>query len=74
MAVPRSVRFEPEIPLLLRVGTITHVDVIRPDTRGRFPGLLQRTPYDKSSVLMRTGTLDAVRAAVDAQGRGSTWR
>ena len=64
MAAPYSVRFDPNIPLMLRDGTITYVDVYRPDAAGRFPGLLQRTPYNKSNAIPRTGTLDAVRAAM----------
>ena len=50
MQEPYSVRFDPNIPLMLRDGTITYVDVFRPDASGRFPALLQRTPYDKSSL------------------------
>ena len=63
MAAPYSVKFEPNGPLMLRDGTITYVDVFRPDVSGKFPGLLQRTPYDKSAPSSRTGALDAIRAA-----------
>ena len=65
MAGPYSIKFEPNIPLMLRDGTITYVDVFRPDAAGGFPGLLQRTPYDKSSPPSRGGALDAVRAAMN---------
>ncbi len=65
MAGPYSVKFEPNIPVKLRDGTTTYADVFRPDSVGRFPALLQRTPYDKSSPASRTGTLDAVRAAMN---------
>ena len=68
MAEPYSVRFEPNIPLMLRDGTITYVDVFRPDASSKVPALLQRTPYDKSSPRSRTGTLDAVRAAMSGYG------
>ncbi|MCH7744879.1 MAG: CocE/NonD family hydrolase [Chloroflexi bacterium] len=63
MAEPYSVKFDSNIPLMLRDGTITYVDIFRPDADGKFPGLLQRTPYDKSSAGSRTGTIDAIRAA-----------
>ena len=65
MAEPYSVRFEPNIPLPLRDGTTTYVDLFRPDAAGKFPGLLQRTPYDKSSAQSRGGTLDAILAAMN---------
>ena len=63
MAEAYSVKFESNLELPLRDGTKTYVDVFRPDADGSFPGLLQRTPYDKSSVGSRGGTLDAVMAA-----------
>lgn len=68
MAGPYSVKFEPNVPLVLRDGTKTYVDVFRPDAPGKFPALLQRTPYDKSTPASRTGTLDAVRAAMAGYG------
>ncbi len=64
MAGPYSVKFESNIPVVLRDGTRTFVDVFRPDAPGKFPALLQRTPYDKSAPGSRTGTLDAIRAAM----------
>ena len=80
MAAPYPVRFEPNIPVMLRDGTITYADLCRPDAEGPFPGLLQRTPYDKSSGTSRTGMLDAIRAAMsgyavviqDTRGRYSS--
>ena len=80
MAGPYPVRFEPDIPVMLRDGTITYVDVFRRDVSELFTALLQRTPYDKSSVLSRTGTLDSIRAATsgyavviqDVRGRYSS--
>ena len=65
---PYSVKFEANAPLMLRDGTITYVDVFRPDASGQFPALLQRTPYNKSDVASRTGTLDAIRAATNGYG------
>jgi putative CocE/NonD family hydrolase len=80
MAGPYSIKFEPNLPLMLRDGTFTYVDVFRPDAAGPFPGLLQRTPYDKSSPMSRVESLDAVRAAMsgyavviqDVRGRHSS--
>ena len=63
MAEAYSVKFESNQELSLRDGTKTYVDVFRPDAVGAFPGLLQRTPYDKGSTSSRSGTLDAVSAA-----------
>ena len=59
-----SVRFDPDQPLMLRDGTITYVDVFRPDSPGRLPALLQRTPYSKGTPHSRGYSLDAVRAAM----------
>jgi hypothetical protein len=64
MAGPHSVKFEPNIPLMLRDGTITYVDVYRPDESSKFPALLQRSPYDKSGPVSR-GRFDAIRAAMN---------
>ena len=64
MAAPYSIKFEPNSPLMLRDGTITYVDIFRPDAGGGFPALLQRTPYDKSTPSSRTYSLDAIRAAM----------
>ena len=63
MPGPYSVKFESNIPLMLRDGTMTYVDVCRPDAAGGFPGLLMRTPYNKSETATRSSTLDVIRAA-----------
>lgn len=60
-----SVTFEANIPVKMRDGTTTYADIFRPSSPGAFPALLQRTPYDKSSVAARSGTIDAVRAATE---------
>ena len=39
------------VPCTLRDGTVLRADVYRPRTAGRYPVLLCRTPYDKSSNL-----------------------
>ena len=48
---------------MLRDGTITYVDLFRPDASGQFPALLQRTPYDKAGPLSRSSTIDPITAA-----------
>ena len=63
MPSPYSVKFESNLPLMLRDGTITYVDVCRPDAAGGFPSLLMRTPYNKSETATRSSTLDVIRAA-----------
>ena len=80
MAGPYSVRFDSNVPLMLRDGTITYADVCRPDDTGRYPGLLLRTPYDKSSAAARTGDIDVIAGAMqgyavvlqDVRGRFSS--
>ena len=80
MPKPFSIKFEPHIPLSLGDGTMTYVDVFRPDAPGKFPALLQRTPYDKSSPNSRSGPVDAIRGAMngyamviqDVRGRHSS--
>lgn len=63
MPGPYPVRFDADVEIKMRDGTMTKADVFRPDSSGGFPTLLSRTPYDKSAPMNRTGTIDAVRAA-----------
>ncbi|MCH8063927.1 MAG: CocE/NonD family hydrolase [Chloroflexi bacterium] len=65
MPGPHSVKFNFDLPVKMRDGTILYADVFRPEISDSVPALLQRTPYDKSSSASRTGTLDAVRAAMN---------
>ena len=65
MAKPYPVRFESNIPVMMRDGVITYVDVYRPEPPGRFPALLLRTPYDRTSANSKVVYLDAVRAAMN---------
>jgi putative CocE/NonD family hydrolase len=43
-----EVSIEKNIPATMRDGTILRADVYRPRAPGRFPALLQRTPYSKN--------------------------
>lgn len=64
MPAPYSVKFDYNVAIMMRDGTTTYADVFRPDVSGGVPALLCRTPYDKSSGANRTGTLDAITAAM----------
>ena len=48
---------------MLRDGSITYVDVFRPDVSGKFPALLSRIANNKSSQYGRFDDLDPIRAA-----------
>ena len=63
MPRPYSVTFDSNVPVLMRDGVTTYADVFRPQVDGSVPALLERTPYDRTGPMNRTGTLDAIRAA-----------
>ncbi len=43
-----EMRVDYDVPLKLRDGVVTYIDVYRPKKDGRYPVLLTRTPYDKN--------------------------
>jgi uncharacterized protein len=43
------VKSEKNVPATMRDGTVLRADVYHPQAPGRFPALLQRTPYSKNS-------------------------
>src|SRR5690348_17126086 len=47
-AEDHAVTFESNVPVKMRDGVTLRADVYRPKTDGKFPVLLQRTPYNKS--------------------------
>ncbi len=64
--MPETVSFvvERDVPVAMRDGTVLQTDVYRPAGVGRFPVLLQRTPYNKETgglSLVQTDTFRAVR-------------
>ena len=63
MSKPVTVRVEQDVPARMRDGTILYADVYRPDTPGRYPVILCRTPYDKDAFGTRVDSLDPIRAA-----------
>ena len=46
---PFGMIVERDVEVPMRDGTILRANVFRPDTPGKFPGLLTRTPYGKSA-------------------------
>jgi len=46
-AAQNEVTVERDVPVKMRDGVVLHADVYRPKTEGKFPVLLQRTPYNK---------------------------
>ena len=43
-----AVTYERDTAVVMRDGIKLYADVFRPDAPGKFPVLLQRTPYDKN--------------------------
>jgi putative CocE/NonD family hydrolase len=59
-----TMRVERDVPVTMRDGTVLMTDVYRPAADGRYPVLLQRTPYNKELgglALLQTDTFRAVR-------------
>ncbi|HEY3122060.1 MAG TPA: CocE/NonD family hydrolase [Vicinamibacteria bacterium] len=73
MTTTHEIRFEGEVSVPMRDGTRLAADLYRPAT-GRFPALLERTPYDKRRpVLIEAGRYLAARGYAvvmqDVRGR-----
>src|SRR5882757_9247185 len=47
-ANPYAVTYERNVVVGMRDGITLRADIFRPDAPGKFPVLLQRTPYDKN--------------------------
>jgi putative CocE/NonD family hydrolase len=56
-----SISVETNVPIPMRDGVRLFADIYRPAAPGRYPVLLQRTPYNKSAG--RAQFIDAIRAA-----------
>jgi putative CocE/NonD family hydrolase len=54
---------EKNVAAPMRDGTLLRADVYRPAEQGRYPVLVQRTPYNKEMWPLTAATLDPVRAA-----------
>src|SRR5215469_8457039 len=63
---------EHDVPAKMRDGVVLKADVYRPKADGKYPVLLQRTPYDKSYTRnfgMRAAAHGYVVAVQDVRGR-----
>lgn len=58
-----AVRFESEIVIPMRDGTVTYADIVRPDAPGQFAALLTRTPYDRTTSANISAPIHALQAA-----------
>ena len=58
-----TVIIDKNVDVSMRDGVILKADVYRPSAPGRYPVLLQRTPYNKELWPITAMTLDPVRAA-----------
>ena len=47
---PLPVQVDRDAHVTMRDGVVLHADIYRPDVDGKFPVLLERTPYDKNAV------------------------
>lgn len=70
-----TVRIEKDVVARMRDGVILRADVYRPDAPGRFPALLQRTPYSKNPGAAEVqsfhalAALDFIVVVQDTRGR-----
>jgi len=68
-----TVKVERDVPAKMRDGITLRADIYRPDADGKFPVLLQRTPYNKSGWSMNFAYMAASRGYVvviqDVRGR-----
>ena len=58
-----SVLVEKNVPMTVRDGTTLRADLYRPADDGRYPVLVQRTPYNKDFAPIASVMLDPMRAA-----------
>lgn len=67
-----AVTIERDVKVSMRDGTVLRADIYRPRTSGRFPVLLQRTPYNKAGGITfgyRAATAGYVVIIQDVRGR-----
>src|SRR5215469_758831 len=71
-AEQHAVTVERGVKVTMRDGTVLQADIYRPNEPGRFPVLLQRTPYNKSSEVEfghRAAAAGYVAIIQDVRGR-----
>jgi putative CocE/NonD family hydrolase len=67
-----AVTYERNVAVGMRDGIVLRADVYRPDTAGKFPVLLQRTPYDKDHAVgfgLKAAARGFVVIVQDVRGR-----
>jgi uncharacterized protein len=72
---PYPVTTERGVPAKMRDGTLLRADIYRPKADGKFPVLLQRTPYSKNSSVsfgLRAAARGFVAIIQDVRGRYSS--
>src|ERR1700704_6324246 len=71
-AEPYAITVEQGVEVKMRDGTVLRADIYRPKKEGRFPVLLERTPYDKNGSAgfgQRAAALGYVAVVQDVRGR-----
>src|SRR5689334_17916674 len=68
IAVAKTV-VERNVAIPMRDGTILRADVVRPATEGKYPVLVQRTPYGKGLRLREFAEAGYIVVNQDARGR-----
>ena len=89
MLTKEVIKLEVNVPVTMRDGTILYADVWRPDTGGRYPVIMTRTPYNKNlqfptragymnpQRLARAGyavVIQDVRGTGDSEGKAFFWK
>ena len=59
-----GVRFESTVPIKMRDGITLYSDLFLPEGNGKYPVLLQRTPYNRTSPFAKSLSLDSIAAAL----------
>jgi putative CocE/NonD family hydrolase len=58
-----TIVIEKNVPVRMRDGVVLSADVFRPAARGKYPVILQRTPYNKNLTTVGLLMFDVIRAA-----------
>jgi putative CocE/NonD family hydrolase len=59
----KSIIVDYNVPATMRDGVVLRTDVYRPAREGKYPALLQRTPYNKAFLPWVIFTMDVIRTA-----------
>ncbi len=72
---PYPVEFEGDVAVKMRDGVTLRADIYRPKSEGRFPVILERTPYDKYSEIhhgLKAAARGYVFVVQDVRGRNAS--